>query len=97
MHLSPTAVTTEDSTVVYKTKNLYADEDRDIYFFSDVPHLPFEIVGLIPFNAHSNSRALWVSLLQGVCYSYSTEPGIYGSKPTESEGVARGQGRFTLP
>ena len=25
------------------------------------------------------------------------EPGIYGSKPTESEGVARGQGRFTLP
>ena len=25
------------------------------------------------------------------------EPGIYGSKPTVSEGVARGQGWFTLP
>ena len=23
--------------------------------------------------------------------------GIYGSKPTESEGAARGQGRFTSP
>ena len=32
-----------------------------------------------------------------VCYSYSTGPGIYGSKPTESEGAARGQGLFTLP
>ena len=30
-------------------------------------------------------------------YSYRTGPGIYGSKPTESEGVARGQGQFTLP
>ena len=32
-----------------------------------------------------------------LCYSYSTGPGIYGSKPTESEGEARGQGLFTLP
>ena len=29
--------------------------------------------------------------------SYSTGPGIYGSKRAESEGVARGQGSFTLP
>ena len=28
-------------------------------------------------------------------YSYSTGPGIYGSKRTESEGEARGQGLFT--
>ena len=27
--------------------------------------------------------------------SYSTGPGIYGSKRTKSEGVARGQGSFT--
>ena len=32
-----------------------------------------------------------------ICYSYSTGPGIYGSKPTEYEGAARGQGLFTLP
>ena len=32
-----------------------------------------------------------------VCYSYSTVEGIYGSKPTESKGAARGQGWFTLP
>ena len=48
MHLSPTAVT-EDSTVVYKTKNLYADEHRDIYFFSDVPHLVKIIRNLVKF------------------------------------------------
>ena len=29
-----------------------------------------------------------------ICY---TGPGIYGSKRTESEGVARGQGLFTSP
>ena len=28
--------------------------------------------------------------------SYSTVVGIYGSKPTEPEGAARGQGRFTV-
>ena len=67
MHLSPTAVTTEDSTVVYKTKNPYADEDRDIYFFSDVPHLIKTIRNCWSNSfAHSNSRALWVSILQGV-------------------------------
>ena len=32
-----------------------------------------------------------------ISYSYSTGPGIYGSKWTESEGEARGQGLFTLP
>ena len=64
MHLSPTAVTTEDSTVVYKTKNPYADEDRDIYFFSDVPHLIKTIRNCWSNSfAHSNSRALWVSIL----------------------------------
>ena len=31
----------------------------------------------------------------GICYSYSTVPGIYGSEQTDSEGVAGGQGLFT--
>ena len=39
MHLTPTTVTAEDSQIVYKTKNPYTDEERDVYFFSDVPHL----------------------------------------------------------
>ena len=30
-----------------------------------------------------------------MCNSYSTVPGIYGSKQTEPEGVARGRGLFT--
>ena len=30
-------------------------------------------------------------------YSYSTVPGIYSSKQTESKGVARGRGLFTAP
>ena len=30
-----------------------------------------------------------------LCCSYSTVPGIYGSKQTESEGVDGGQGLFT--
>ena len=30
-----------------------------------------------------------------ICYSYSMGPGIYGSKQSESEGVAQGQGMFT--
>ena len=39
----------------------------------------------------------YVYMIMCICYSYSTGPGIYGSKPTESEGEARGQGLFTLP
>ena len=30
-----------------------------------------------------------------VCYSYSTVPGICGSKQTKSRGVVQGQGLFT--
>ena len=40
-----------------------------------------------------NCRVQCMSL----CNSYSTEPGIYGSKQTEFEGVTRGQGSSTLP
>ena len=32
MHWTPTSVASEDSKIVYKTRNPYADEQRDIYF-----------------------------------------------------------------
>ena len=34
---------------------------------------------------------------QDICYSYSTETWIYGSKTPESKSAARGQGLFKLP
>ena len=39
MHLTPTSVASEDSRIVYKTRNPYADEERDVLSFSDVPHV----------------------------------------------------------
>ena len=46
---------------VYKTKNLYAS-DRDIFFFSDVPHLIKTARNCWSNSfSHRNSRALWVS------------------------------------
>ena len=48
---------------VYKTKNLYAN-DRDIFFFSDVPHLIKTTRNCWSNSfSHKNSRALWVSSL----------------------------------
>ena len=62
MHFTPTSVTSEDSRIVYKTRNPYADKERDIYFFSDVPHLIKTVRNCWSNSfAHSNSRALWVS------------------------------------
>ena len=62
MNFTPTSVTSEDSQIVYKTKNPYADEERDVYFFSDVPHLIKTVRNCWSNSfAHSNSRALWVS------------------------------------
>ena len=68
-----------------------------------------EMVGKCPMynvNVHmqhlynlplTEDRSTELSCTCTLCYSYSPGPGIYGSKPSESEGVARGQGRFTLP
>ena len=62
MHLTPTTVTAEDSQILYKTKNPYADEKRDVHFFSDVPHLIKTVRNCwSSLFAHSNSRALWVT------------------------------------
>ena len=35
------------SEVVYKTCNPYANDDRQFYFFSDVPHLKLEIASCL--------------------------------------------------
>ena len=53
---------TNNGTSVYKTPNPYADEERDIYFFSDVPHLLKTVRNCWSNSfSHTNTRALWVS------------------------------------
>ena len=48
--------------IVYKTPNPYSDDNRDIYFMSDVLHLIKTVRNCWSNSfAHSNSRALWVS------------------------------------
>lgn len=50
--------------VVYKTPNPYSSDNRDIYFMPDVPHLIKTTRNCWSNSfAHSNSRALWVSIL----------------------------------
>lgn len=50
--------------IVYKTPNQYSLDNRDIYFMSDVPHLIKTIRNCWSNSfSHSNTRALWVSLL----------------------------------
>ena len=48
-------------------------------------------------TATSNNHTILELALLKLCYSYSAVPGIYGSKQTESEGIAQGRGLFTLP
>ena len=47
--------------LVYKTKNPYSDDNRDIYFYCDVPHL-IKTTRNCWSNSfgHKQSRALWV-------------------------------------
>ena len=50
----------DGSELVYKTKNFYAAEDRDIYFVSDPPHLLKTARNCFANSfAHSDSRHLW--------------------------------------
>lgn len=48
--------------LAYKTTNPYSDDNREIYFFSDVPHL-IKTTRNCWSNSfgHKQSRALWVS------------------------------------
>ena len=50
------------STVTHKVRNPYSKEDRNLFFFVDVPHL-LKTVRNCWSNSfgHSHSRALWVS------------------------------------
>lgn len=49
---------------VYKTLNPYSEDQREIVFFSDVPHLIKTTRNCLANSfAHSNTRALWVSNL----------------------------------
>ena len=50
--------------VVYKTKNVYASDDRDVYFFSDPPHLIKTARNCLSHSNHaSSSRSMWVSVI----------------------------------
>ena len=50
--------------VVYKTKNVHASDDRDVYFFSDPPHLIKTTRNCLSHSNHaSSSRSMWVSIL----------------------------------
>ena len=60
-HMHKTSSMTSEE-VVYKTPNPYSDDNRDVYFMSDVPHLIKTVRNCWSTSfAHSNSRALWVS------------------------------------
>jgi tRNA nucleotidyltransferase (CCA-adding enzyme) len=49
--------TTKKTSITYKTKNPYSEDDRDIYFISDPPHLLITIRNCFSNNKH----LLWVS------------------------------------
>ena len=53
---------TSTDTVPYRMENVYTDDDRNIYFMSDVPHLLKTTRNCwANSNAHNCSRHLWVS------------------------------------
>ncbi len=50
------------STCIYKTKNIYASDDKDIFFFSDVPHLIKTVRNCLSHSSMScPSRCMWGS------------------------------------
>lgn len=56
---------TEPKSIPYKTANIYADEDRPIFFFSDPPHLMKTVRNCWSNSfAHSYARKLWVKFIQ---------------------------------
>lgn len=55
----------EDDNVCYKTSNPYTDEERCIYFMSDVPHLMKTSRNCWSHSfAHGCKRKLWVRLME---------------------------------
>ena len=58
----------KDDSLVYKTCNVYSEEKREIYFFSDPPHLLKTIRNAFA----SPTRHLWVSkVLDNVCINFN--------------------------
>lgn len=53
----------------YKCPNLYASEERSIYFFSDVPHLMKTTRNCWSHSSKNGSRNLWVSSLYIATYT----------------------------
>ncbi len=54
---------TSTNDICYKTVNPYTNEDRYIYFFSDVPHLMKTTRNCWSHSfAHNNTRKLWGSI-----------------------------------
>ena len=74
MHHKTTKTAGSDSDVVYKVKNPFSCEERDIYFISDVPHL-IKTVRNAWSNSfgHNQARALWVRTITtfSKIYAYS--------------------------
>ena len=57
---------------VYKTRNVYASDERDVYFFSDPPHLIKMTRNCFSHsNRASTSRAMWVSMCVDTCVCLS--------------------------
>ena len=67
------------NAVTYKVKNPYSEEERYVYFFSDVPHL-IKTVRNCWSNSfgHNHKRALWVSV-----FLYETQS-MYSDMPEDS-------------
>ena len=55
-----------DERIVHKTKNLYAAEDRDLFFISDAPHLLKTIRNNLEHSRSGGTRCLWVSFIDNV-------------------------------
>ena len=53
-----------DSKLCYRTKNIYAADERFIYFFADVPHLMKTTRNCWSHSSERGTRNLWVSISQ---------------------------------
>ena len=59
------------SNTIYKTKNVYASDDRDVFFFSDPPHLIKTTRNCLSHSSMtSSSRSMWVSTYMYVVYLF---------------------------
>jgi len=68
--------------LVYKTKNLYASEERDVYFISDPPHLLKTSRNCYANSfAHSDVRHMWFS--SNISWAYIEK--LYEEKCCKSE------------